>query len=257
MVQKHVLLMGGVGNRLFQVARAKDLLDLGHSVNAVDIEDLKLLSFIAYRLLGWSKHGSWLHINELCTELGVKRTKPKLKDRIRFGIELFKMRVLGQKQHYNSRLSTDGRTYQIGYFQNMASVSQKSISVLAGALKELLGISSSRDELAVVHIRGGDFANADRLDPMLVKSFFNAMMGNCICVTNDAEYVKQNYSFLKLSVSGSVSDDFSKIATAQTIMPSNSTFCFWACAIAVKIHHSQLYRIPEDSYWQHLSESEI
>jgi hypothetical protein len=253
MKNKQVLLMGGVGNRLFQIARAKDLADQGYRSRVINIEDFGSLSFLAYRLLGWSNHGTWLDVQALCNDLGVEYSRPTLSDFWKFSVELFRMRVLGQRNRYNLALEADTRSHQIGYFLSKSSVSTPCLKKIAASLKKNLGITGHLADSALVHIRGGDFAAADRINSESVRAFFEAHKEHCFCVTNDRAYVKKTYPFLPFSQSDSAAGDFIEIARSQTILPSNSTFCFWACVIAVKLYGAKLHQLPGDSYWQHLA----
>lgn len=256
MKKKRVLLMGGVGNRLFQLARATDLLDRGYHTTVMDIEDFGFLNFLAYRILRWTNHSAWVDIDGLCDELGIQKRKPNISDHFWFSIELFCLRFLGQRQKYNTPLETDSRTHQVGYFQALNSISGRSVFRIAEGVKKLLEIKDLQTKSAVVHIRAGDFSKADRISPDLVHNYFDTYADNCVCVTNDRGYVKDKFPFLKLSASNSPADDFREIAVARSVLPSNSTFCFWGCAIAVKLLGANLHAFPADSYWQHLARKE-
>lgn len=64
-----VLLMGGLGNQFFQIARAIELRDRSIGVQLVYI-DAKLDWL--YRLGGHTKHDSWLDVSVLAESLGLK-----------------------------------------------------------------------------------------------------------------------------------------------------------------------------------------
>lgn len=244
-----VLMMGGVGNRLFQLARALDLKRAGGSPVLVELEAVFGLDLLTRRLMGWSVHPIWIDLKSIAANLGVNYRSPLPMELLALQLELLRIRALGQKRRLNLTLSRDTRRAHVGYFQNEGCVSVVAIHDIACELDRTLDRPKSSPE-RVVHIRGGDFALPDRIDPEDISSFMKDCNGEAVCVTNDATYVKQICPQIAVHPSKSALDDFTTLARANYIMPSNSTFCFWACAVAMLFGDAKVTMGKRDPYWQ-------
>ncbi len=244
--------MGGVGNRLFQAARALDLKRRGFDPVIVDVEELKELDYFARKILGWTQHPLWIDMVTLYDQLGLRREPIGHVLRLKLYSELLRARILGKRNRLNLPLEIDNRTAQIGYFQSPGCITSESLNTVAEAVYRLLPIANQPAEQTVLHLRAGDFAAEDRLSEDSVARFLEANGGSCFCVTNDPCYVRRTYPTLVLPLSGGPVDDFITLCRAKLIMPSNSTFCFWACVIAVRKFGALLWKQPSDPYWHHL-----
>ena len=243
-----VLLFGGTGNRLFQMARAWDLKNMGHCPKVLDIEECPELFWFVNTVLRWVRHPAWLNTKDVCKLMGLERAEPSCRNRLKIYCTLIKFLFCNKKDQLNIPLKKDNRPVQIGYFQAHNCISKKSVNAVATAISNKLKIKQSIRTDAVVHIRGGDFALEDRLSQDQVFQFMKSQH-KTICVTNDVEYVRQNYPDLEISSSSDASDDFIILAQAAFILPSNSTFCFWACAIATLNQHATILSKPSADYW--------
>lgn len=252
---KVVLLMGGAGNRLFQIARAWDLKAAGHDPILVPVEAVPEIDWFASRFLGWTRHRHWADMDLLAREMGMTRRDLSASARLAILAELVLTRLPGGKARFNLPLDADDRTAQIGYFQGDGCLSPASVAAVSDALADMLPLSGHPAHAAVVHIRGGDFAQEDRLSAAEVHRFSSATGGMCMGVTNDPAYVNAHFPALSLAPSTGALDDFCTLCKAQTIMPSNSTFCFWACTIATRRSGAKLWLRPPDSYWNLLDPS--
>ena len=252
MAQKIVLLMGGVGNRLFQIARAYDLKQAGCDVITVDVERLPELNYLAGRWLGWTRHKLWIDIDKLTASLGLAHGSLPAFSRPALYVELARSRLLGQRNRFNLPLAKDRRRIQIGYFQAHDCTTNQGMDAVGNAVRHLLPVDNHKSWNAVIHVRGGDFAAEDRLSQEMIQTFQGQVDGNCVCVTNDAPYVLSMFPALAFAPSAGPADDFMTICRAGLIMASNSTFCFWASLIAVRCFNSTLWNRPADSYWRTL-----
>lgn len=249
---KYVILFGGVGNRLFQLARAIDLKSNGHQVIVVQLEDCWLLSVVCYRFLGWTKHPMWLDLTLLCYNLDVRIcTRDFLvKLKIYLGI-LFEI-FIKRAENFNSNLMDDNRRTHVGYFQGKNSVTTESISEISVSLSRMLNLKQ-KEAREIIHIRAGDFSDNDRILGVLVSEFHRNYQ-NCIAVTDDADYVQKTYPELQMFKGSTPLNDFKLLSTASLILPSDSTFCFWACAIAKNIFDAKISIVPKSSIWHHLDD---
>ncbi len=250
-----VLLMGGIGNRLFQVSRAYDLQRLGLNPVVVAVEDFADLHFLTRHLLGWTQHPQWIDMRMLCKKLGLEWGASSIRARLHIYSELVRSWPFAKNQRFNLPLEQDNRVAQIGYFQGIGCISSASLQAVSEAIVELLDLSTVASANAVLHIRGGDFAAEDRLSEDQVLAFINKSGGECICLTNDPGYVGSTYPMLDIPASDGPKSDFMTLCRARLIQPSNSTFCFWGCVIATQKYGATLWTRPRDTYWCNLDGS--
>lgn len=243
-----VLLFGGTGNRLFQIARAWDLKNVGQCPQVLDIEEVPEILWLLNNALGWVRHPAWLNTTDLCKFMGLERAKPSLRNRVKIYTACMRLLFSNRREKLNISRQKDHRSVQIGYFQAHDCISEESVSATVTTISNMLNLTRSIEPEAVVHIRGGDFALKDRLSSDEVVQFMK-FQSEAICVTNDIKYVKRHYPDLKVSSSLDASADFTIIAKATYILPSNSTFCFWACAVATLNNNAKISSRPSADYW--------
>ena len=246
-----VLLFGGSGNRLFQLARAWCLQQAGFHPVVAAIEEFTDLNWGTNKLLGWTQHPIWIDTVALCKVLGLERARPNFLLRCRLYGSFLRLAFGDRRAKLNTSEAIDQRSVQIGYFQSLHSVSPDSISAVAEALRGLIDSAGPVAAEIVMHVRGGDFAVEDRLSAEGVLGFI-AANPECVCVTNDPEYVALYYPEVRILPSTGPKADFTTLSQARLIMPSNSTFCFWACVIAVNRQNAKLWFRPASDYWEQI-----
>jgi len=248
-----VLLFGGMGNRLFQIARAWDLKQKGYEPLVINIEELPALYWFLTKLLKWSQHPLWINTLALCERVGLESPQPSFSNRIILYRAVFGLLFSDRKAQFNIPLSQDFRSVHIGYFQSAGCITKESTLAVANAICDLFALKPGGQSNAVVHIRGGDFAFDDRLSDLTVTNFIK-YNPETICVTNDVRYVAAKFPALDISHSEGAKEDFITLTNAKVILPSNSTFCFWACVIASHKNGAKLWSLPADEYWKLITE---
>jgi hypothetical protein len=190
-----VLLMGGLGNQFFQIARAIELRDQYVGVQLVYI-DAKLDWL--YRWGGHTKHESWLDISVLIENLGLKLRPITFAELVVLGFK-FILRRLGINTDFDKEIEArlhqkllPSNSWDIGYFQSIKHVSSTSINKVSMGLADMLKITESpaNDRIAF-HIRGGDFSVGDRVTVDEVKSAVNVVTSNSsqlFIATNDVNF---------------------------------------------------------------------
>ena len=248
-----VLLMGGLGNQFFQIARAIEWRDKSVGVEVIYIGSK--LDWL-YRLAGHTKHDSWLDVSVLAENLGLKYRSITLLELLFLGFK-FLSRRLGIVCVFDEELdvrlgekSFIADTWDVGYFQSIRHVSSASINKVSYGLSELLGISeaTARTRFAF-HIRGGDFSSVDRVTADDVRIAIEAVAGGSARIfvaTNDAKFSSK--IFESLDVDFEISKlppraDFVAIATAKNVFVSNSSFAFWAALCAKNTYNSTVYSL--------------
>lgn len=268
-----VLLMGGLGNQFFQIARAIELRDRSIGVQLVYI-DAKLDWL--YRLGGHTKHDSWLDVSVLAESLGLKYRSITLLELLSLSFKFFarKFVVISQfNEELDSMLSRKklgSNTWDVGYFQSIRHVSLASINQVSSVLTDLLGVNESAVQARMVfHIRGGDFSVIDqaqrgvrlpsRVTTDDIRSLVEAAVSDSSRVfvaTNDVKFSSE--IFQSLDVDFEISklsprEDFITIATSKNIFVSNSSFAFWAALCAKNAHNSTVYSLNSWPYEDLLS----
>jgi hypothetical protein len=133
-----VLLMGGLGNQFFQIARAIELRDQSFGVQVVYIGDK--LDWL-YRLGGHIKHESWLDISVLMESLGLEFRCITFRELFFLGLK-FVSRKLHIKTAFDEELesrldqkSLSSNSWDVGYFQSIRHVSLTSINKVSGRIR--------------------------------------------------------------------------------------------------------------------------
>lgn len=263
-----VLLMGGLGNQFFQIARAIELRDRSIGVQLVYI-DAKLDWL--YRLSGHTKHDSWLDVSVLAESLGLKYRSITLLELLSLSFKFFarKFVVISQfNEPLDSKLSQNklgSNTWDVGYFQSIRHVSLASINQVSSGLIDLLGTNESAAKTRMAfHIRGGDFSVIDQVHRGLrlparvtvddIRSVVEAAVSDSSRVfvaTNDVKFSSE--IFQSLGVDFKISklsprEDFITIATSKNIFVSNSSFAFWAALCAKNAHNATVHSLNSWPY---------
>tara|TARA_A100001011_G_scaffold260941_1_gene269445 strand:+ start:1412 stop:2236 length:825 start_codon:yes stop_codon:yes gene_type:complete len=246
-----VLLMGGLGNQFFQIARAVELRDKSIGVEVIYIGTK--LDWL-YRLGGHTKHDNWLDVCVLVENLGLKYRRITLPELLLLGLK-FLSRKLGIvslfDEELNVRLSQKyfkKSNWDVGYFQSSRHVSLGSINKVSFGLVKLMNINEAVAEARTAfHIRGGDFKSVDRVTTNDVRIAIDEMACNLkkiFVVTNDVKFssrifesIDVDFEISKLSSK----EDFIAIATSKNVFVSNSSFSFWAAICAKNSHNSTIY----------------
>lgn len=247
-----VLLMGGIGNQLFQVARAVSL--KSKKKNVVLIKLVFLKKFI-YKLIGHPYQKQWIDIDMLSKNLGINVMPISfflfLKIFLLFILKKINLDFFFDAPLYNrigSNIFID-----IGYFQDTNHLDENAINTISDALYKLLSIEISyiqKNEISF-HIRGGDFLHNDpkiiKKRPNLekIKNIINDYRNNnfIIKIITDDNYIvkmlKNEYQEL-IFFNDSPLLDFKELINSNQLYASQSTFCFWAYAIAFRYKKSKL-----------------
>jgi hypothetical protein len=254
---KHVLLMGGVGNQLFQLAKAIDIARDGYRVKLVRVESFFLANILAYKVRRWSKQDQWLNVPELACSLGIPTVKPTIISTAAFLIQLLRIVVLGKKELLNPPRNHKYPFVSIGYYQSAGSYDEDSLIHVARSLRQFISMPKDTNIVPVIHFRTGDILLDDQLTTNEIESFLRTYNYQCICLTNNIEKASQTLKGLATFRSGSPLEDFILIASSTTILPSSSTFCFWAVLLASISFDVTIHTIPPTSYWKTISSKRL
>lgn len=253
-----VLLMGGLGNQLFQIARAIELRDRSFYVQLVYIgEKLDWL----YRLGGHTKHDSWLDVDVLADSLGLKYRSISLLELLYLGLK-FIGRKLGLMNAFDEVLeskldakSLSLNSWDVGYFQSIRHVSVASVNKVSLVLARILKITESpANDIVAFHIRGGDFSVSDRVTVDDVQSAVKATYSGSsriFVATNDVRFSSEIFQSLGVDFEISMlspRDDFVAIATAKSVFVSNSSFGFWAALCGKTVQNTSVYTLNSWPY---------
>jgi hypothetical protein len=251
MEKTKILLIGGVGNRLFQIARAVSKQDKNNFTEVITLSHAteKIAS-----IFGWSNHQQWINLKELCQSLGVNYRQATFLESI-FIICIYIIRKAEISNYpFNVPLKEiKTNSLDLGYFQTPHHVNKKAVLNIANQLRSQIKINQT--EKTVVHIRGGDFTAETRTS----NSDIDKVQDNpeeILYVTNDVKYAREILKKKKdVNIQKSISDlsDFIMLSAAKKIYPSNSTFSFWAAAI-VKESGGEVIQPNENVMWQLLTD---
>jgi hypothetical protein len=255
--QKKVLLMGGLGNKFFQVARALELQRKNMSVELVYI-DPKMISL--YKLGGHTIHPEWFDILILGGKLNLHVRPITFIELLFLGI-VFVCKKVGLPVCFNEALDrasisqpvVDKTSWDVGYFQSRAHVSLDSLNEVADQLVKLLNVVKKDCRQLTCHIRGGDFDlkhRPQRHQIIPITRLCESHSLNLAVVTNDKTWAKQLLGEMpyKFCLGESALDDFLELASSSNLYLSNSTFSFWAALVASRSHNATVYLPDNWSY---------
>lgn len=161
-----VLLMGGMGNKFFQVARALEFKKRGISVELVYFGKY---SRCIHRLTGQTKLENWLPVGLLMDALALNYRPISLLELFCLSIK-FVFRKINIKTEFDESLdhvinSQVGKEkWDVGYFQSSKHVSLGSVNAIADKLIMILGLGNKKRSNNIgFHLRAGDFSVASRL----------------------------------------------------------------------------------------------
>jgi hypothetical protein len=250
-MKQQVLLMGGIGNRLFQIARA---LSLREEEGVIEVIIIPKAIEIRAKIIGWSYHQQWIDLEDFCNRLNIKYRKATLIE-ILFIIKVYGLKkLLNSSKQFNKKLDNkEINKIDIGYFQSHYHVKKEAVIEIAHQLRNQLQLKST--SRTVVHIRGGDYTSEIRTssaDLNGVEEKYNEIL----YITNDAKHARhilKNKIGVTIQQSSSDLKDFSELCSAKKLYPTNSTFSFWAAAV-VKESGGEVIRPSENIMWQLLEE---
>ena len=210
-------LMGGIGNKLFQLNNSWD------DPNTIYVDIDKFPKFIR-KLIPIKQHVDWLKISKLISEFRRLERTPNILDFI-FLMLIYAYRRLVKKsdvQILNMRL---------GYFQKKQISSEFMINfqqfcVSSNIITSRIEKVTSEDSI-VVHARGLDFGRDIRLDSKILETLNAKTVVYLVGDDRDFKSIISEKYDVKL-VGGSVIDDFNTISNAEFLLASSSTFAFWA-----------------------------
>ena len=163
-----ILLMGGIGNRLFQISYALSISNMN--------KDVILIKMPAYfekfaTLFGWSFHQEWLDLESIYTKFNLKNRNAHVHELFIIGIIYFLRKIFPNFSHEITIRNINKEYYflgyAIGYFQDI-SFHKK---IFFAALVEELSNSfrNNQRQYPCLHIRGGDFDIKDRIGKDFLK----------------------------------------------------------------------------------------
>lgn len=241
-----VYLMGGVGNNLFQLNLAHELMELGLHVE-INTGLLKGKGFLS-KLLGWTDHQSYDALAELKL-LNVFAVSENVNFFILilgylskiFHCKIFNVGFYGLNVP-EARVCSNGHYF--GYYHNIRQVNNKFMNAIKDGLKNVIkkrehiwqNLSNVRSAGVVVHVRGGDFMKDSK--NLLNYAFYSEALkllkrsnkADLLIATNDKKYADEmlGVDVGRFTESRDALDDFVILSQAKCKILSNSTFAWWA-----------------------------
>ena len=145
--KKKILLMGGTGNQLFQILRARSYYNEGATVELLRLSRHK--NFV-YRLIGFTNHKDWLDIDSLVFSLGLKVREILFYELLLVAV-YYVLKRIGFSGWFDTPLTGKNVPLEIfgthgidvGYFQSPKHSTPLAMSQLISVLINELDISST------------------------------------------------------------------------------------------------------------------
>ena len=257
-----VFLMGGIGNQLFQITRAKSIQLEGQKVILLKLGRLKK---IVYYLIGHPQHEDWLNIIEISKSLNIEIRNSNFYELIQLfyfyflkKISLFKDFDISLKDRLKSKKKLD-----IGYFQDTYHSHQKAQDSLIVALRKTLMIGETKTyqkKICTFHLRGGDFfypknnkifkrsIDINHVIQMIQEKKDDHLSINI--VTNDKFFMNElsQFSSYLNFFSSTPKDDFLILIHSHQMYVSQSSFCYWAYLLAKELYGCKVLNIDDWVY---------
>lgn len=230
-----IFLMGGTGNNFFQLALGSEFERRGYRVRYNTF--LRKQNFVT-RILGWSIHEDKLINYFLESESIISNLN--LSEFLKL-VYTFILYRLG----FKNLLSTDKSFFDekfvnqtiIGYWQEGPHLNFEVYKKLKDKLTQYFIDHEIKTELnlknrLVCHYRAGDFPKGKRLSSSYYFSAFSRFPNHKpLIVTNDINELNKAGFEYQESVNLSLEEDFLILFSADKLVCSNSTLCFWAAAL--------------------------
>ena len=216
--KKHIILIGGFGNNLFQLNEAFHLREAGFKVIIHTYLTSKKSRWLFY-VSGLTFHNSGALLDSL--QLTEKQNKIKYIRRMNFTLikSIFASIITPKESKFKYYLDSEiNENYLVFLRKKIASVSHLINNNLKG-----------RD---VMHIRGGDFIKLGIA--MNIDRFENLDFDNLLVVTDDLKHAQELFrdsSDVDI-ISENPLNDFLIMVYARKLYLSNSTFSWWAAEIS-------------------------
>lgn len=267
---KIVILMGGLGNVLFQLNYAELLAEANVDV-AISTSILKSSS-IVQRFALLSNHRTLESLEALGILNNLNSAEVGVYDLIKAKVSKVISRAVGGVRYVNHGNEAvafkEENRKEVGYFHLNVPISaaftRKLCTSLSGLAQRNGFEARNKKELAIlqqskvlVHYRGGDFSHQDRVEANSEPFYKNALCGTSeVCVVtadrNGAQIALSEVpSIQKLHFIGGkdVLYDMWLMGRAERLICSNSTLCWWAAEVGdneVVVEPRVFYRhLPE------------
>lgn len=238
---KKVLLMGGVGNRLFQVARAASLQHLGAEVEVIHIDKYSNLLNYFWK---WTIHEDWVDIESLCKQLNITSRSASFWEILILVILKYK-----KKNGVNFDIPLGTATdleFDVGYFQDKELTNTDGMSQVINGLLKILKLEQTG--FAVCHLRGTDFNLEDRLQEDILSDIDTDLP--LYVVTDDSALFDKQRRVERYAGVGPM-EDFCFLASAKLLCIGKSSFAFWAACCALESHRASV-RVINHTPWEEL-----
>lgn len=251
-----VLLLGGIGNQLFQINRALSLKLEGQEVEIIYLGRLKKLISI---IIGHPNHKNWIDLNKLCQRLNLKTNHVNLIDLIKL-FYIFFLKKINLYKYFDIPLNIQiaiKKKFDLGYFQQKNHYIEKSKELIINNLIMELDIKSkisSKNKIIGFHLRGGDFMkDFNNIKIIRRPNFKNINMylndlknsnAKFFIITNDKNLFLESLDInINNFYSSDELNDFLKLIQCNLMYVSQSTYCFWAYLISKKINGCKIINL--------------
>ena len=257
-----VFLMGGIGNQLFQINRALSIKLSGKNVEIINLGIFrKLINFI----INHSTHKNWIDIDLLCNDLDLRIRQINFYDLLILSY-LYILKKFNKFSNFDialvARLDSK-KKYDIGYFQTKNHFNSISLNIIIENLIKILKLkklNTSNNKTAALHVRGGDFMKEinnviikKKPNLILIQKYIEDLVKrkiNYLIITGDKEIFKKldiqidkdNFYF------NDEKSDFIKLTNCNLMFVSQSSYCFWAYAIAKKLNNCKILNLNDWVY---------
>ena len=251
-----VFMMGGVGNQLFQIARAVSLDDLGHACELISLRGGSHDAL--FRLIGFTKHHAWLDLDRVAMDLEVVKRDANWTEILRLAL-IYIRRRLGWSAPFNRLLPDNHRPFgsgiDVGYFLTAEQITENALRKVGRSLISQLNLSELKSEYRLgIHVRGLDSSRpvvTKDSSQLLVRFAMENALPVYVC-SDDITLCRRLFDDNDLKIQFSQKDavdDFRDLVCSEFLCISDSTFGFWV-AVCKQLLFGKLGETYSLERWQ-------
>lgn len=230
-----LLLIGGVGNQLFVLARALSSNAPRIRIYRFSKSHEKILGYF-----GWSKQKDWLGTEKIANSIDLRVETLPLPSFVYLMITVALRKITNRAIIETPNSKTKG--WDLGYFHSEISTTKKAIEEVVLAIKKHLAdkLATEASGCCVVHYRQGDMPEKYSLSQLQVSNFITKNCNTKISIICPNQIICEARNITVHSENDEI-DDLNLLRNADKVLMGSSTFAFWSLMTSDQVKNQEVY----------------